>query len=108
MTMQSLSLCVPGIRSHDKCDVEQSCHCLSPPSYAWFLQERWLEPGMEYVQQAGSSGSTGSGPAGAESAKSGHRQNYELGINRDFTVWLHGNTGMPCRTQTCRNANAAQ
>ena len=82
------------IRSHDKCDVEQGCHCLSPPSYAWFLQERWLEPGMEYVQQAGSSGSTGSGPAGAKSVKSEHRQNYELGINRDYTVWLHGNTGM--------------
>ena len=49
-------------------------------------QERWLEPGVEYVQQSVDGSAAGNSPADAGSVKSDHRQNYELGINRDFAV----------------------
>jgi len=56
-------------------------------------QERWLRPGAEYVQHLGDespAGATadGDGPSStaADSGKSLNRQNFELGISRDYTV----------------------
>ena len=52
------------------------------------VQERWLEPGAEYVQQEPKGSPAGVGPTISKSSKSEHRQNYELGIGRDFAVLL--------------------
>ena len=54
-------------------------------------QERWLRPGAEYAQHLDDEGAApadGDGPSStaADSGKSLNRQNFELGISRDYTV----------------------
>ena len=62
-------------------------------------QERWLRPGAEYAQHLDDEGAApadGDGPSSraADSDKSLNRQNFELGISRDYTV----------RTRFCVNS----